>query len=255
MENLLEIEELNKRFGGLEAVSDFSLRLKRGELKGLIGPNGAGKTTIFNLVTGFHRSDRGRIIFQGRDITNDTPDRRVNLGIGRTFQKIRMEKYVKVIDEVKTAFFRHMKSNIVEILLQTKSYRIEEERIEEEALEILEFLGIGHLAQQFGEDLPFGLQRKVSVARALALNPRLLMLDEPTSGLSPGETKEMVDLISKMKKRYDLTILLIEHDMTVIMSICQDIVAINEGRIIGTGTPQEIQSNERVIEAYLGGVS
>ena len=252
---ILEAKELKKRFGGLEAVSNFSLSLKQGELRGLIGPNGAGKTTIFNLVTGFYKPTSGRVLFKGVDVTNESPDRKVNRGIARTFQKIRMQKYVKVIDEVKTAFFRHISYNLFDIIFQTPKYHLEERNIEEKALEILDFLGIAHLANQMGEDLPYGLQKKVSIARALAMKPELLLLDEPTSGLNQSETKELVGLISEMKEKFDLTVFLIEHDMTVIMSICNDIIAINEGSIIGMGTPEEIQRNKRVVEAYLGGVS
>ena len=252
---MLEIKGLKKRFGGLEAVSGFSLSLKKGELRGLIGPNGAGKTTIFNLITGFYKPDEGRITFKGINITYDSPDRRVNHGIGRTFQKIRMERYIKVIDEVKIGFFRHMGYNLFDVIFQTPKYSSEERQREEEALEILDFFGIAHLADQLAEDIPHGLQRKVSISRALAMKPELLLLDEPTSGLNPGETKELVGLISKMKEKFDLTVFLIEHDMSVIMSICSDIIAINEGRIIGTGTPEEIQKNKRVVEAYLGGGS
>ena len=252
---MLEIKGLKKRFGGLEAVSNFSLSLKKGELRGLIGPNGAGKTTIFNLIAGFYKPDRGRVSFKGIDITNESPDKRVNRGIGRTFQKIRMEKDVKVIDEVKMGFFRHISYNLFDVLFQTPKYSREERKGEEKALELLDFLGIAHLANRIGEDLPYGLQRKVSIARALAMKPELLLLDEPTSGLNSSETKELVELISEMKEKFGLTIFLIEHDMTVIMSICNDIVAINEGSIIGRGTPEEIQRNKRVVEAYLGGVS
>jgi len=252
---ILETKELKKRFGGLEAVSNFSLSLKKGELRGLIGPNGAGKTTIFNLITGFYKPTSGRVLFKGIDVTDESPDKKVNRGIARTFQKIRIEKYVKVIDEVKTAFFRHMSYNLFDIIFQTPKYHLEERDIEEQALEILDFLGISHLANQMGEDLPYGLQKKVSIARALAMKPELLLLDEPTSGLNQSETKELIGLISEMKEKFDLTVFLIEHDMTVIMSICNDIIAINEGSIIGMGTPEEIQRNERVIEAYLGGVS
>jgi len=252
---MLEIKGLKKRFGGLEAVSNFSLSLKKGELRGLIGPNGAGKTTVFNLITGFYKPNSGRVFFKGVDITNESPDRRVNRGIGRTFQKIRMEKYVKVVDEVKAAFFRHMSYNLFDVIFQTPKYSREERQIVEEALEILDFLGIVHLANRLSEDLPYGLQKKVSIARALAMKPELLLLDEPTSGLNQSETKELVGLISEMKEKFDLTVFLIEHDMTVIMSICNDIIAINEGSIIGMGTPEEIQRNKRVVEAYLGGVS
>lgn len=250
---ILEIKGLKKRFGGLEAVSDFSLHLKKRELKGLIGPNGAGKTTIFNLISGLLKPDSGQVLYKGIDITYETPDKKVKRGIARTFQKIRIEEQVKVIDEIKTAFFRHMTYNFFDIILQTKKYHREEKKIEEETFEILDFLGIASLADRVGEDIPHGQQMKVSIARALAIKPEVLLLDEPSSGLNTGETLELMDIISKIKEKYDMSILLIEHDMKVIMGICNDIVAINEGKIIGEGKPEEIQKNKKVIEAYLGG--
>jgi len=254
---LLEIEKAKKKFGGLTAVSNFSLHLKKGELKGLIGPNGAGKTTVFNLITGLHKPNAGKILFKGDDITNESPDMRVNRGIGRTFQKIRMQKYTTVLDEIKIGFFRHIKHkyNFIDVVLQTSNYLIEEKKVIEESIKIMELLGIANLANQVAEDLPFGQQRKVSIARALVLRPELLLLDEPASGLNPNETKGLIELIYKIKEKYDLTIIVIEHDMSVIMTICHDIIAMNEGSIIGVGAPIEIQNNEKVIESYLGGVS
>ncbi len=250
---ILEIKDLKVSFEGIKAVSDFSLLLKKGELKGLIGPNGAGKTTIFNLISGYRKADTGKILYKGIDITYETPDKKVKRGIARTFQKVRIEQQVKVIDEMKTAFFRHMTYNFVDILLQTNKYRREETKIEAEAFEILDFLGISSLSDQVGEDIPHGQQMKVSIARALAMKPEILLLDEPTSGLNTGETLELMNLILRMKEKYDLSILLIEHDMNVIMGICHDIIVMNEGRIIGEGKPEEIQNNQKVIEAYLGG--
>jgi len=254
---LLKIEKAEKKFGGLTAVSDFSLYLKKAELKGLIGPNGAGKTTVFNLITGLYKPNNGKISFKGIDITNESPDRRVNHGIGRTFQKMRMQKYTTVLDEIKIGFFRHIKYkyNLIDVVLQTSNYLDEEKRVVEESIKIMELLGISNLANQIAEDLPFGQQRKVSIARALALRPELLLLDEPASGLNPNETRELIELIYKIRKKYNLTIIIIEHDMSVIMTICHDIIAMNEGNIIGEGTPREIQNNKRVIESYLGGVS
>jgi branched-chain amino acid transport system ATP-binding protein len=253
----LEIEKAKKKFGGLTAVSNFSLHLKKGELKGLIGPNGAGKTTVFNLITGFYKPDDGKILFKGVNITNESPDMRVNRGIGRTFQEIRMQKYTTVIDEIKVGFFRHIKCkyNFFNVIFQTSNYISEEKKIIEKSIEIMDLLDISNLANQISEDLPFGLQRKVSIARALALKPELLLLDEPASGLNPNETRELIELIYKIKEKFNLTIIIIEHDMSVIMTACNDITAMNEGNIIGRGTPKEIQNNKRVIESYLGGIS
>jgi len=254
---LLEIEKAKKKFGGLTAVSNFSLHLKKGELKGLIGPNGAGKTTVFNLITGLYKPNAGKILFKGIDITNESPDIRVNHGIGRTFQKMRMQKYTTVMDEIKMGFFRHTKNkyNFIDVIFQTSNYISEEKKIIEKTIEIMDFLNISNLANQIAGDLPFGQQRKVSIARALALKPELLLLDEPASGLNPNETRELIELIYKIKKEFNLTIIVIEHDMSVIMAICHDIIAMNEGNIIGEGTPKEIQNNERVVESYLGGIS
>ena len=254
---LLKIDRAKKKFGGLTAVSNFSLHLKKGELKGLIGPNGAGKTTVFNLITGLYKPDEGEILFKGVNITNESPDMRVNQGIGRTFQKMRMQKYTTVMDEIKVGFFRHIKYkyNFIDVMFQTSNYISEEKKIIEESIEIMDLLGISNLANQTAEDLPFGQQRKVSIARALALKPELLLLDEPASGLNPNETRELIELIYKIREKYNLTIIIIEHDMSVIMTICHDITAMNEGNIIGEGTPKEIQNNKRVIESYLGGVS
>jgi len=252
-----EIDKIKKKFGGLTAVSNFSFHLERGELKGLIGPNGAGKTTVFNLITGLYKPDDGKILFKGVDITNETPDMRVNQGIGRTFQKMRMQKYTTVMDEIKVGFFRHIKYkyNFFNVIFQTSNYIREEKKVIEESIKIMELLGISNLANQNAEDLPFGQQRKVSIARALALRPELLLLDEPASGLNPNETRELIELIYKIREKYNLTIIIIEHDMSVIMTICHDIIAMNEGNVIGEGTPREIQNNKRVIESYLGGVS
>jgi branched-chain amino acid transport system ATP-binding protein len=252
---ILVIRKLNKRFGGVDAVVDFSFSMQKGELKGLIGPNGAGKTTIFNLISGYLKPDSGVILFKENNITRESPDRRVNRGIARTFQNIRIEKQVRVIDQMKTAFFRHMKYGISDVLFHTNRYNQEEVKIAQESLEILDFLGIAHLQDRIGEDIPHGQQMKLSIARAMALKPELLLLDEPTAGLNTAETSELVRIVLQMKEKHNLSILLIEHDMNVIMEVCEDIVAINEGRIIGTGTPNEIQNNQRVVEAYLGGVA
>lgn len=251
-ESILTIEGLEKNFGGLKAVANLSLAVMKGELKGLIGPNGAGKTTVFNLITGFYKPNRGKVIFKGQDITGETPDRIVNRGIGRTFQKIRMMEHTKVIDAIKTAYFRHMSYNFIDMLFHTTRYNREEKQVEKKAREILDLLGISHFASKLGSDLSYGQQRKVSIARALALEPELLLLDEPTAGLNPGETDELVDLILQIKENLDLTIILVEHDMRVIMGICDSIIAMNEGAVIAEGAPEDIQAEERVIEAYLG---
>lgn len=251
---ILKIDGLNKHFGGLHAVADFSLRLEKGETKGLIGPNGAGKTTVFHLITGYYKSDSGKVVYKGIDITRHSPDRVTKLGIARTFQVIRMMGNIKVIDAMKTAFYLQKNYNALDVLLQTPRYSREERRVEEEALELLDFFGIAHLASEMGSDLSYGLQRRVSFARALALKPELLLLDEPTAGLNPAETDEIVELFVKIKEEFNLSIILVEHDMRVIMGkgICDRVVVINQGAVITEGTCEEVQQDERVIEAYLG---
>lgn len=251
---ILKIEGLNKSFGGLQAVFNFSLSLETGELKGLIGPNGAGKTTVFHLITGFHKPDSGRVVFKGINTTAQSPDRVIKLGIARTFQKIRMLENIKVIDAMKTAFYLQKPYNVLDVLFQTPKYGRKERQLEEKALEFLTFFGIAHLANDMGSDLPYGLQRRVSIARALALSPELLLLDEPTSGLNTVETDELVEIILEIKDKFGLSIILVEHDMRVIMDkgICDSIVVMHQGAVITEGTCEELQEDERVIEAYLG---
>ena len=251
---ILRIDALNKSFGGLQAVLDFSLSLEKGGLKGLIGPNGAGKTTVFHLITGFHKPDSGKVTFKGIDITGQSPDRVTKLGISRTFQKIRMLENIKVIDAMKTAFYLRKPYNVLDVLLQTPKYSREERQLEEKSLELLDFFDIAHMANEMGNDLAYGLQRRVSIARALALSPELLLLDEPTAGLNPAETDEIVEILVKIKRQFELSIILVEHDMRVIMGkgICDSIIVMNQGAVITEGTCEEIQEDERVIEAYLG---
>lgn len=251
-QKILEIHNLNKSFGGLQAVSNFSLSLQRGELKGLIGPNGAGKTTVFNLITGFHKPDSGVVTLAGEEITPYSPDQIVNRGLARTFQEIRMMSQTTVINDICTACFRHMDYNIFDLLLRTPRYWNQEQRTKRKVYELLELLEIEHLDTTLGTDLSYGQQRRVSIARALILQPEVLLLDEPTAGLNPSETDELVNLILDIKGQLDLTIIIVEHDMRVIMDICDNIVAMNEGTVIGAGPPQEIQENDEVIEAYLG---
>ncbi len=251
-ESLLILDGLRKSFGGLQAVAEITFNVKPGQFKGVIGPNGAGKTTLFNLVSGYYKLDEGKIIFDNNEITHLSPDRIVNLGIGRTFQEIRIMENVKVIDIVKTAFFRSVDYGIFDILFNTTKYKNNEKRIEERAMDLLDFFGILNLKDIKIDNLSYGQQRRVSICRALALRPKILLLDEPTAGLNIGETDEIVKLILKIKKQYNLSIVMIEHDMKVIMDICDEIVAINEGRSIAEGSPSEIQENQLVIKSYLG---
>lgn len=251
--NILNIQKMTKKFGGLIAVSDFSMEVKKGEIKGLIGPNGAGKTTIINLISGYYRPNAGLIYYKEEEISKEKPDRRASKGIVRTFQQLKISKSMTVLDEIKSASFLQIKHGFFDIIFQNKRYFDEEKEIERRALELLNVMGIEDLAYELSEDLPFGHQRKVTIARSLALKPELLLLDEPASGLNPNETQEFVQALLKIRELFGLSIVLIEHDMSVIMNVCDSVTAINYGATIASGTPKEIQNNPAVILAYLGG--
>lgn len=256
IEPILRLRELSKRFGGLEAVSRFSLLLKEGELKGLIGPNGAGKSTVFNLISGLYKPDGGEVIFKGENITGKSPDRVFRRGIARTFQTVKLMEHVTVLETIKTGLFLRKGYGFFDVVLQTSRYKSQERELQEKAVDSLSLLGVSHLKGKFGNELPYGLQRKVSIARALALSPEVLLLDEPTSGLNDAETNELAEIILRLKEKFGLSIILVEHDMKVVMKVCENIVVMNEGTVIAEGSSQEIQNNPRVKEAYLGtGVS
>jgi branched-chain amino acid transport system ATP-binding protein len=253
---ILQLESLQKSFGGLEAVKDFSLSLSEGELKGLIGPNGAGKSTVFNLVSGFYKPDGGKVFLKGEDITGKSPDRVFKRGIARTFQTVKLMENIPIVETIKTALFLHKGYHIFDVIFQTSRYKRQERELEESALHHLSLLGIAHLKDRLGNELPYGLQRKVSIARALVLSPEVLLLDEPMSGLNDAETNELVEIILRLREDFGLSIILVEHDMKVVMNMCKTVVAMNEGMIIAQGTSQEIRNDPNVKEAYLGtGVS
>lgn len=249
---LLEVEGLGKQFGGIRALEEYDLALKDGELMGLIGPNGAGKTTVFNLLTGVLRPSKGRIIFRGKDITGSKPDRNAALGMARTFQNIRLFKGLRVIDNVKVGIHMRYGTGLWGTVLNLPILRRSEGAMEERALEILRTFGLIGYKDELAENLPYGDQRKVELGRALATEPKLLLLDEPAAGMNPQETEEIIQLISKIHREHDLTILLVEHDMNVIMGVCQRIQVIDQGKVLSLGSPSDIQHNPRVIEAYLG---
>jgi branched-chain amino acid transport system ATP-binding protein len=250
-ENVLRIEELTMRFGGVTAVDKLSLDVNRGEIVALIGPNGAGKTTAFNCVTGVYEQTEGKIKFLGTDIKRGTtPDRITKLGIARTFQNIRLFKSMTVFENVLIAKHMHMKQNVLTAMLRIN--RSEEKRARHETEELLEKQGLLHLKDEVASNLPYGLQRHLEIARALATDPQIILLDEPAAGMNPQETQELAEFIKQIRDEYSLTVFIIEHHMDLIMQISDRIYVLDFGALIATGTPAEVQSNQRVIDAYLG---
>ncbi len=249
---LFEIRGLTHFFGGLKAVSDFNLDLQGGELIGLIGPNGAGKTTIFNLVCGVYRPSGGEIRIQGRNAVGLFPHQVTGLGIARTFQNIRLWPEMTVLDNIRVAHNNHLGYGLLSVLLQTSRYRKAEAGIDRTAREILEIMGLTEYSRELARNLPYGLQRKVEIARALTVRPKLLLLDEPSAGMNLGEKQALIELIRWIRKEFNLTIWLIEHEMRVVMTLCEHIHVLDLGATIARGTPEEIQRNPRVVEAYLG---
>lgn len=253
MEPLLKATHVSEVFGGLKAVSDFNLHLDPGELVGLIGPNGAGKTTAFNLFTGVYQPTEGAIEFDGRSIVGLKPYQITQRGIARTFQNIRLFSELTVLDNVRIAFHDHVKYTVAEAVLRVGRYFGEEARVTEESRKLLEIFKLADKAEETAKNLPYGAQRRLEIARALAAKPKLLLLDEPAAGMNPQETLELMDMIRWIRDQFDLTVLLIEHDMSLVMGICERIYVLEYGQVIAAGTPDEIRENPEVIRAYLGG--
>jgi branched-chain amino acid transport system ATP-binding protein len=250
---ILKTENLCAYFGGLKAVSNLTLNIEQGGLVGLIGPNGAGKTTTFNLLTGNLKPDSGKIIFKGKNIAGYKPYMITRLGIARTFQNIRLFKGLTVLDNVRIAHHHKIRYGLFEsMFFRFGRLRREESDLMHKSLNFLDIFGLRKYSDEKAQNLPYGLQRRLEIARALATEPTLLLLDEPAAGMHPQETKELMDLISFIRKKFELTILLIEHDMNLVMGICEFVYVLDYGELIASGAPDKIKKNKKVIEAYLG---
>ena len=250
--SLLEVKNLGISFGGLRAVDGFHISIEKGQLYGLIGPNGAGKTTVFNMLTGVYTPNDGSITLDGVDITGKKTIDINKAGIARTFQNIRLFKDQSVLDNVKIGLHNQITYSFAESMFHLGSYRKKEKQMDEKAMELLRVFDLDGVADYKAANLPYGKQRKLEIARALATNPKLLLLDEPAAGMNPNETEELMETIEIVRKRFGVTVLLIEHDMKLVSGICEYLYVLNFGRLLAEGTPKEVLSNPEVVKAYLG---
>jgi len=249
---LLDIQRLSVEFGGLKALTNINISINEGELAGLIGPNGAGKTTLFNTLTGLCKPSAGQIFFQGKDITYKSAHYISRHGIARTFQNIRLFKSLTVLDNLRIAYHQNMSYSVLAGIFRTKAYHRDEVLAEQKAMEMLELVGLAKHAQGLAVNLSYGNQRKLEIARAMVTQPKLLLLDEPAAGMNPLETQELLGLIKHLRTEFKLTILLIEHDMSLVMNLCEKLFVLDYGTLLAQGTVAEIKNNPQVIQAYLG---
>lgn len=251
-EPILEMRGVEKRFGGVRAIDEFSLKVEPGMVYGLIGPNGAGKTTIFNTITGIYHVDAGKILFQGKDITKVEPHQAARLGIARTFHNIRLFGNLSVKSNVEISCNMNAGYHLGDALLRTPRYRRVTKETEERAMEFLKIVVLAYKGEERASSLPYGHQRKLEIARAMATNPKLLLLDEPAAGMNPNETKELMETISFVRDHFNMTILLIEHDMKLVSGICEELTVLNFGKVLAQGPTAEVLNDPQVITAYLG---
>ena len=249
---LLEVKDMSHSFGGLQAVSNYNLNLSPGQISGLIGPNGAGKTTIFNLITGIYKPDEGEVRLEGTNVVGRRSNQIAALGIGRTFQEMRLWRHMTVLEHVKMARYSKLSYGLFGAFLDSPKRRREEEATSELAMEYMQLFGVDPYADQLVVNLPYGAQRRVEMARALAMEPKVLLLDEPTVGMTPEEMVDMISVVRKAHERFNLAIFLIEHRLRVVRELCQHVQALVFGQVLVEGTPDEVQNHPKVIEAYIG---
>lgn len=249
---LLEVMALNKSFGGLKAVQNVDIRIEPRSISAIIGPNGAGKTTLFNLLTGIYKPDSGTIVFNGHSLVGLRPDQVNAAGIARTFQNIRLFPSMTVLENVMVGMHSRLRISLLDTLVRPRGFQMQEEHVRQKASDLLKFVGLSGKGDEISRNLPYGDQRRIEIARALASDPKLILFDEPTAGMNPQETAEAMDLFRRVRDELDITVVLIEHDMRVVMGISEHISVLDYGEKIAEGTPDDIRANARVVEAYLG---